>query len=419
MGNDSWRYGLVCGNGENGMVESCAPASDVMIFQNMKFNYPSNAIRMTPDTSSVREETMQSILNYNGKYLSPEGAQNANNLMLNAASEWMKEMGLGDKWSLQWTYSFHPGHQLRIQMKDAKNGEEKFYERYTDYQTGEIGTNWVDKNGNGWERRSFASREDNVNFTSIKSTDGKKLSLTLTIDDIARMSNEGGADVKNLRYRKIVDTENGDYIGISAHYPYYPNSLLNNGGYAGVTRVVAIGGTKEYVFGTNAADSYVNPKGNATDAEMNLGEDKNPAIRTATREYVPAIVDVNTDGEAYKYYTLYFDKATNGTNISVALDDIAFYTGGQPLCETIDAICEKETDGNIKITVKSKDAGQYFMIVAAYSDFDILEKATTKSVNLGEEEQSFYETIGTSAKKVCVLFWNEKMACFSKKVILE
>ena len=295
VGRDTWRYGLVMGNGENGMVESCGPATDVMIFQNMKFNYPSNAIRMTPDTSSVREETMQSILNYSGKYLSPEGAQNANNLMLNSASEWMKEMGLGDKWSLQWTYSFHPGHQLRIQMQDAKNGEEKFYERYTDYQTGEIGTNWVDKDGNGWQRRSFASREDNVNFTSIKSTDGKKLSLTLTIDDIARMSNEGGADVKNLRYRKIVDTKNGDYIGISAHYPYYPNSLLNNGGYAGITRVVAVGGTKEYVFGTKEADNYVNPRGNATDVEMNLGEDKNPAIRITDADEVILITKTELD----------------------------------------------------------------------------------------------------------------------------
>ena len=298
-GNDAWRQGLVAGNGENGLVESCGPATDTMIFQNMKFGYPTNAIRMTPSTASAREETMQNILNYNGSYLSSSGAQAANNAMLKAAGEWAKEMGIGEGWELQNTYAFHPAHQLRLQMKDAKNGEEKDYIRYTDYETGEIGTIWTDKNGAEWERKTFSSREDNVNITSLRSKTGEKVNLTISIDDIARMSNEGGVATKlsDLRYRKVVDTQNSDYIGISAHYPYYKNSMFNNAGFGGITRVVIKGGSKKYVFGTEIADTFKNPIGGATEAEMNLGQDKSPSIviENADEVYLITKTELDTD----------------------------------------------------------------------------------------------------------------------------
>lgn len=296
-GTDSWRNGLVAGNGENGLVESCGPATDIMIFQNMKFSYPTNAIRVTPDTSSAREETMQDMLSFNGEYLSGAGGKAANHAMLEAATEWAKKMNYTDSWELQHTYAFHPAHQLRIQMKDAVNGEEEAYVRYTDYETGEIGTEWTDKNGNKWERKTFASREDNVNITSLKSLNGVKVSLTLSIDDIARMSNEGGVDtlLEDLRYRKVVDGENADYIGISAHYPYYRNSLFNNAGFGGITRVVIKGGSKEYIFGTKTPDNYKNPIGGATDEEMNLGYDKAPVIKITDADEVYLITKTEMD----------------------------------------------------------------------------------------------------------------------------
>lgn len=296
-GTDGWRNGLVTGNGENGLVESCGPATDIMIFQNIKFSYPTNAIRMTPDTSSVREETLQNMLNYNGEYLSGAGGKAANDAMNRAASEWARKMNYAESWHLQHTYAFHPAHQLRLQMKDMANGEEKEYIRYTDYITGEIGTIWTDKNGNEWERKTFASREDNVNITSIKSLNGATVSLTLSIDDIAKMSNEGGVDTKleDLRYRKVVDSENADYIGISAHYPYYKPSLFNNAGFGGITRVIIKGGSKEYVFGTEVAEGYKNPIGGACDEEMNLSFDKAPSIRITDAQEVYLITKTEID----------------------------------------------------------------------------------------------------------------------------
>lgn len=343
-GTDGWRNGLVTGNGENGVIDSSAPGEDVMIFQNMKFGYPTNAIRVTPDMSSVREEAGASIVNYNGSYLSAAGAQKASDLMTDAASKWVKEMNLANSWNLQNTYAFHPGHQLRLSMTDndgnsIKNGTETEYRRYTDYQTAEIGAEWTDKDGDQWERKTFASRENNVNITSMKSTSGAKLNMTITVDDIARMSNEAGVatDLSVLRYRKIVQ-EDGDYIGWVAHYPYYHNSTFNNAGFAGVTRVIVVGdgATKEYTFGTETADTYKNPvKGDAsnyaTDAEMNLGYDKEPEITIKNADAVYLITKTERDLDMGTLGDFKSDDATapdviNGTKYSVSkglIDDTA------------------------------------------------------------------------------------------------
>lgn len=56
---------------------------------------------------------------------------------------------------------------------------------------------------------------------------------------------------------------------------------------------------------------------------------------TATSAYIPERVEIDTKGEKYKYYTLYFDTVNNGTNISLALDDIAFYTGGKSFVQKL------------------------------------------------------------------------------------
>lgn len=293
-GKDAWRFSLVCGNGENGVLDNGAPFEGVMIFQNMKFAYPTNAIRVTPDMSGVRKDTMINIIEHEGKYLSQDGAQKASDLMTDAAGEWVKKMNFAPFWQIQNTYAFHPGHQLRLKMAEGENGNEEKYIRYTDYRSGEIGATWCDKDGNEWERKTFSSREDNVNITLIHSLNGAKINMTLTIDDVAKMSNEGGVDTElaQLRYRKIADS---DYIGIVAHYPFYKNSQFNNVGFAGVTRVFAKGGKQEYIFGTEVASDIVNPIGGGKECEMNIGRDKAPIIKIIDADEVVLITKTEID----------------------------------------------------------------------------------------------------------------------------
>ena len=76
-----------------------------------------------------------------------------------------------------------------------------------------------------------------------------------------------------MQYKKLVD-EDGSYIAQAAHYPSYEGSELKNGGYAGVTYVLNIGGTKEKILLEN------------TDEKQNVGEEQNPAVKICGAEAV-------------------------------------------------------------------------------------------------------------------------------------
>ncbi|MBR2730891.1 MAG: glycoside hydrolase N-terminal domain-containing protein [Clostridia bacterium] len=160
-------------------------------------------------------------------------------------------------------YAFHPGHVLRMTAKKLLYHD---YIRWTDFETAEIGVRYTDIGG-AWERRTFSSRADNVTITKIsKSSLGAKINLTLSLDDCWSLRNWGNGGEKDMRYKKLVD-ENADFIAQIAHYPSYENSELKNGGYCGLTRVIAQGGKKERVVLDESNDSE------------NVARDKNPAIR--------------------------------------------------------------------------------------------------------------------------------------------
>ncbi|MCH5186166.1 MAG: discoidin domain-containing protein, partial [Oscillospiraceae bacterium] len=89
---------------------------------------------------------------------------------------------------------------------------------------------------------------------------------------------------------------------------------------------------------------------------------------TATNAYIPQRVAVNTDGVKYKYYMIYFDTVNNGKNISLAISDIAFYTGGESrLRELIPQATASggnpgyaiDKDVNTVFTVANQTAGTY------------------------------------------------------------
>ena len=102
---------------------------------------------------------------------------------------------LNDKWKIKeangqtrgrtFYYSYHPGHQLRLNMDHTYAVSD--YERWTNYETAETGVRYTDKEGE-WIRRSFTSREDNVSITEIKQSSlGNKINMTIAIDDISGM----------------------------------------------------------------------------------------------------------------------------------------------------------------------------------------------------------------------------------------
>ena len=99
-----------------------------------------------------------------------------------------------------------------------------------------------------WIRTSFTSREDNVSITKIEqSSAGAKINMTISIDDISGMYKGNDESESALRYKKLVDP-NAAYIAQIAHYPSYPGSELIDGGYAGLTQVIVVNGTKKIVL---------------------------------------------------------------------------------------------------------------------------------------------------------------------------
>ena len=213
---DTWRQGMISGNGLQGVITSGSPYSDTLIYQNMHFIMPNKNVRYCPDTSDELEYVKQSIAN------------NEN---------------ITDNASYDDVYSFHPGGALRIAQTKSK---EYNFIRYTDYETAQVGVRYTDIDGN-WERTTFTSKADGVTITKItESSKGKKVDVTLSFDDISTYANYGNGNEVDLKYKKIV-SENCDYLAFVAHYPEYENSELKNGGYASLVYVVCEGGNKKEV----------------------------------------------------------------------------------------------------------------------------------------------------------------------------
>ncbi|NLY42812.1 MAG: hypothetical protein GX066_02345 [Clostridiaceae bacterium] len=246
--NRNWREGMVSGNGHNGVVTSGAPYSDVLIYQNIYFIMPSNSRRTSiPNLYDEFLQARTAVFNNNATAAS------------NALRNWR-----------DFFYCFHPSHQLRLTMQAKTYWD---YERWTDFETAEVGVKYTDEDGT-WERKTFTSRADDVTITEIKkSSTGTKVNMTISIDNPSSMYKWNSSDGRSMQYKKLVD-ENADYIVQVAHYPDFPNSELRYGGYAGLTRVVVVGGTKEKVTLGGSKDT------------QNVGTEANPGIKITDADAV-------------------------------------------------------------------------------------------------------------------------------------
>ncbi len=221
---DTWRQGMVSGNGMQGVVTSGAPYSDTLIYQNMHFIMPNKNVRYCPDTSSELETVKQSIA---------------------------ESKDIVDNASYDDVYAFHPGASLRLSQKKHKEVD---FIRYTDYETAQVGVKYTDIRGT-WERKTFTSQTDDVTVTKIGSSNtGCGVDLTLSIDNISTFANFGNGNEVDLKYKKLVG-DNLEYIAMISHYPDYENSELKNGGYATVIYVISEGGEKELKLLDNVNES--------------------------------------------------------------------------------------------------------------------------------------------------------------------
>lgn len=212
--HSDWRDGLVTGNGKSGAVCACAPYDDTIIYQDIRLIMPTREPRFTPpEVTGELEEARQAVIQYDASW-DVHGRERT------------------------FLYRYHPVYELRLcrEKKDLLQ-----YERETDYETGEAITRFRDEAGE-WIQKTFTSREDDVTVTMLRASDqGAKLHVTLSIDDLSTMRKFGEGGESGMQYRRLAP-ESGEWIGLCAHYPDFPGSELREGGYAGVTRVIAEGG---------------------------------------------------------------------------------------------------------------------------------------------------------------------------------
>ena len=229
--DSKWRQGMVSGNGLLGYVTSSSPYSDSFIFQNMHFILPNKNARTCPETFDELETVKQSIVN--GKDIT-------------------------DNASYDDVYRYHPGGQLRLDFNSASESD---YVRYTDYETAQTGVHFKDKNGE-WNRTAFTSFADNATIIKIgESSEGSKVNLTLSYDDISTLANFGDSDETQIKYKKL-SFDGGDALAMATHYPSYKNSELKDGGYATLTYIITQGGEKKEVSlkKQNKEEQYIGDK---------------------------------------------------------------------------------------------------------------------------------------------------------------
>ena len=210
-----WHEAMVAGNGRLGVLESCAPIEDSLIYQNVEFVMPSEDPRHVPyEVTAQLDEARQSVINFD------------------------------DTWNIHDRkrtnmYCYHPGHMIRLTLEGEPDISD--YRRWTDYKTGTINTAFK-SDGASISRSTYVSIKQNVIITKIIAE--KSVDMSISIDDFEYMPKFGvqknniPAPERDMLYSRFVSD---DIIGTVVHYPEYDGSELAKGGFAGVTRILTDG----------------------------------------------------------------------------------------------------------------------------------------------------------------------------------
>ncbi len=237
--NDAWRDGSVTANGEIGFIESCDPNEDVFIFNNTKIVTDERDFYETPDISSILDEQRKGAV----------VRKKASDFPWTKAVNKYASSKFGSSWGLTWSRPYQPASQYRIKNNSFTKENETNYNRYTNYETGEVGAQWKDAAGNEWNRRSFASRKDNIIVTYMEAPDDKDLDITLSIDHMVQMRNQGTVSPRPDSDYIVTKDDKGYTMGMVGKYPDQyrkgnknrQKTLFAKGGWGSATRIITDG----------------------------------------------------------------------------------------------------------------------------------------------------------------------------------
>ena len=237
--NNNWRQALASANGEIAFMESGDPNEDVFIFNNTKIVYDDNGVHEAPVLADIIDEQRAGAINYN-RWVWNQAANSYD----------QQTYGISGGRGMVWSRPYMPAAQYRIKNNDYTSANRNNYNRWTNYETAEVGAQWRDADGNEWNRRSFASRADDIIVTYIEAPAGKNLDLTISMDHITDMRNEGTLDT--LPATDYVVTQEGNkVVGFGTVGKFVTRNitgtkdngktLFSYGGWASSTRIVTEG----------------------------------------------------------------------------------------------------------------------------------------------------------------------------------
>ncbi len=233
---ESWREGSVSANGEMAFIESCDPKEDVFIFNNTKIVSDGTDIYETPVISDILDKQRKGAI------------ERKRFPWINAVNKYASST-YGTSWGLTWPRSYQPAAQYRIINNSYSSENANNYNRYTKYETGEVGVQWKDDKGNEWNRKSFASRSDDIIVTYIEAPDEKDLDITLSMDHIVEMHNSGTTNPCPESDYVVTKDANGYAFGMVGKYPIQNRKGSKNkqptkfayGGWGTATRILTDG----------------------------------------------------------------------------------------------------------------------------------------------------------------------------------
>jgi|GEM_PF-80182 len=218
----SWEEALVTGNGTMGAMVMGYPYSDTIIINHALLYLPLNR-PIKPISQGAHLDSIRAIM-LRGDY--------------GKASQYVVDLSQDEGYGAKrWTDPFIPAFQIVISMKrDSVTG----YSRQVNFETGEAGVQWRDRNGT-FTRNTFVSRKDNLVITRISSGESKiscKISLhnRHLYDWWERIDRR---DSTYIRPASITASENT--IKYSADFTNHWEGLIT--GYEGGTMVLNEGGS--------------------------------------------------------------------------------------------------------------------------------------------------------------------------------
>lgn len=226
----AWEDAFVTGNGRHGMMACGEPGAErlICVHEELFIRGWDRRKDVVPDIADLMPEVRR---------LCAEGKTRAAAVLAtNAARKKLAAVGAPQVWPV----CPHPAFDLNL--KTALSETVSGFRRQLDMETGETRTAWRDASG-GVSQTAFTSREANVNVVRLKAEGGRKLDVTLGLDETPGRTGKqydldiGGA-ITAVKSDASADGATG-WLTYDAEYSH------DNGSYEGLARVTLKGGRME------------------------------------------------------------------------------------------------------------------------------------------------------------------------------